>query len=59
MTEELEKTAVRNLGEIGLENFAPYLMNHIMGRYNASLRDEMARLGLTAQDALARRAVRG
>ncbi|MFZ5710777.1 MAG: MarR family winged helix-turn-helix transcriptional regulator [Pseudomonadota bacterium] len=37
----------RTLGEIGLQNFAPYLMNRIMGRYNASLRDEMAALGLT------------
>ena len=35
------------LGEIGLANYAPYLMNRIMGRYNASLRDEMASLGLT------------
>ena len=35
------------LGEIGLTNFAPYLMNRIMGRYNASLRDDMAELGLT------------
>ena len=35
------------LGEIGLSNYAPYLMNRIMGRYNASLRDEMATLGLT------------
>ena len=35
------------LGEIGLENFAPYVMNRIMGRYNASLHEEMARLGLT------------
>ena len=35
------------LGEIGLTNFAPYLMNRIMGRYNASLRDEMADQGLT------------
>jgi len=35
------------LGEIGLTNFAPYLMNRIVGRYNASLRDEMAGLGLT------------
>jgi DNA-binding MarR family transcriptional regulator len=35
------------LGEIGLQNFAPYLMNRIMGRYNASLREEMAALGLT------------
>jgi DNA-binding MarR family transcriptional regulator len=38
---------VPRLGEIGLGNFAPYLMNRIMGRYNASLRDEMAALGLT------------
>lgn len=37
----------KNLTEIGLSNFAPYLMNRIMGRYNASLRDEMAGLGLT------------
>jgi DNA-binding MarR family transcriptional regulator len=35
------------LGELGLTNFAPYLMNRIMGRYNASLRDEMKGLGLT------------
>jgi DNA-binding MarR family transcriptional regulator len=35
------------LGEIGLQNFAPYLMNRIMGRYNASLREEMAAMGLT------------
>lgn len=35
------------LGDIGLVNFAPYLMNRIMGRYNASLRAEMAGLGLS------------
>lgn len=35
------------LGEIGLNNYAPYLMNRIMGRYNASLRDEMAEVGLS------------
>ena len=35
------------LHDIGLGNYAPYLMNRIMGRYNASLRDEMAQLGLT------------
>jgi DNA-binding MarR family transcriptional regulator len=35
------------LGEIGLTNFAPYLMNRIMGRYNASLRDDMGDMGLT------------
>ncbi len=39
--------AAPDLTEIGLENFPPYLMNRIMGRYNASLRDEMAALGLT------------
>jgi DNA-binding MarR family transcriptional regulator len=38
---------VPRLGEIGLENFPPYLMNRIMGRYNAALREEMAKLGLT------------
>jgi DNA-binding MarR family transcriptional regulator len=35
------------LDEIGLANYPPYLMNRIMGRYNASIRSEMARLGLT------------
>ena len=42
----MKGTAPR-LGEIGLANYPPYLMNRIMGRYNASLRDEMADLGLT------------
>ena len=38
---------VPRLGEIGLSGFAPYLMNRIMGRYNASFRDELAEMGLT------------
>ena len=38
---------VPRLGEIGLNNFAPYLMNRIMGRYNASMRTELAALGLS------------
>ncbi|MES2664534.1 MAG: MarR family transcriptional regulator [Pseudomonadota bacterium] len=38
---------LRPLGDIGLSNYAPYLMNRIMGRYNASLREEMAGLGLS------------
>lgn len=42
-----ETPAVPRLGEIGLTNFAPYLMNRIMGRYNASLREEMADQGLS------------
>lgn len=36
-----------HLAELDLENFSPYLMNRIMGRYNASLREEMSKLGLT------------
>ena len=51
MTERMPPAAdpkpVPRLGEIGLWNFAPYLMNRIMGRYNATLRDEIADLGLT------------
>lgn len=44
---EPERDGAARLGEIGLHSFAPYLMNRIMGRYNASLRAEMAALGLT------------
>ena len=36
-----------SLGEIGLSNYPPYLMNRIMGRYTASIREVMAGLGLT------------
>lgn len=45
-----EETPPR-LGEIGLQHFAPYLMNRIMGRYNASFREELAALGLTTPKA--------
>lgn len=38
---------------IGLTNFAPYLMNRIMGRYNAGFREELAGLGLTTPKARA------
>lgn len=31
----------------GLNRFAPYLMNRIIGRYNRTLRAELAQLGLT------------
>jgi MarR family transcriptional regulator, organic hydroperoxide resistance regulator len=48
MTAENRNTrASLPLSEMGLENFAPYLMNRIMGRYNAALSAEMAALGLT------------
>ena len=42
-----EATRPGGLADIGLSNYAPYLMNRIMGRYNASLRDEMGGLGLS------------
>lgn len=44
---EIPTAAAMRLAEMGLENFAPYLMNRIMGRYNAALQAEMAALGLT------------
>ena len=36
-----------DLASIGLDGYAPYLMNRIMGRYNATLRAEMAAMGLS------------
>ena len=42
-----DDSSILRLGEIGLSNYPPYLMNRIMGRYNASIRAEMAKLGLT------------
>ncbi|MDK3017277.1 MarR family winged helix-turn-helix transcriptional regulator [Pseudodonghicola flavimaris] len=42
-----EALQARRLGEIGLDNFPPYLMNRIMGRYNGRLRGQMASLGFT------------
>lgn len=41
------------LGDIGLANFAPYLMNRVIGRYNAGFKDEMAGMGLTTPKARA------
>ena len=38
---------ISTLGQIGLEQFAPYLLNRIMGRYNATLREDFRRQGLT------------
>ncbi|SLN63185.1 transcriptional regulator SlyA [Roseivivax jejudonensis] len=37
----------RTLGEIGLWQFAPYLMNRIMGRYNANLQTTLKTQNLT------------
>lgn len=41
------------LARIGLANFVPYLMNRIMGRYNAGFSDQMAAMGLTTPKARA------
>jgi DNA-binding MarR family transcriptional regulator len=45
--------AAQGLADIGLTNFAPYMMNRIMGRYNAGFREELAGLGLTTPKARA------
>ena len=38
---------ISTLGQIGLQQFAPYLMNRIMGRYNATLCDDFRKQGMT------------
>jgi DNA-binding MarR family transcriptional regulator len=45
VTPRLER--ISTLGQIGLQQFAPYLMNRIMGRYNATLRNDLRKHGLT------------
>ena len=45
VTQQRQRPA--SLGQIGLQQFAPYLMNRIMGRYNATLREEFRRYGFT------------
>jgi DNA-binding MarR family transcriptional regulator len=42
-----QRQRISSLGQIGLQQFAPYLMNRIMGRYNAALSEELARHSLT------------
>jgi DNA-binding MarR family transcriptional regulator len=44
---------ISTLGEIGLQQFAPYLMNRIMGRYNATLRADLRSRDLTVPQARA------
>ena len=36
-----------SLGEIGLNNFAPYLMNRIMARWNTNIAEELKALDIT------------
>ena len=49
MTQDILDLALteETLGEIGLSNFAPYLMNRIMGRYNADLQGALRETELT------------
>jgi DNA-binding MarR family transcriptional regulator len=42
-----KRERISSLGQIGLQQFAPYLMNRIMGRYNATLREDFRRQGRT------------
>jgi DNA-binding MarR family transcriptional regulator len=42
-----KRQRISTLGQIGLQQFAPYLMNRIMGRYNANLREVLRKHGLT------------
>lgn len=42
--------AGETLGEIGLDRFAPYLMNRAMGRWNAEIRDKLKAHGLTTHE---------
>jgi DNA-binding MarR family transcriptional regulator len=56
MTDRFPRTLLRNardkelppsLGEIGLNNFAPYLTNRIMARWNANVAEELKDFDLT------------
>jgi DNA-binding MarR family transcriptional regulator len=42
-----KRQRISTLGQIGLQQFAPYLMNRIMGRYNANLREVLRQHSLT------------
>ena len=46
MKDESRKSSTQTLGEIGLDNFATYLMNRIAARYNAQMSEEISNLGL-------------
>ena len=47
-----KRQRISTLGQIGLQQFAPYLMNRIMGRYNANLREELRRPPVEGDSAL-------
>jgi DNA-binding MarR family transcriptional regulator len=48
LTRDQNDPAMRpTLGEIGLNHFAPYLMNRVISRWNANLADELKSLDIT------------
>ncbi|MFC5586721.1 MarR family winged helix-turn-helix transcriptional regulator [Nitratireductor kimnyeongensis] len=55
MDERVDNKSERleTLGHLGLQQFAPYLMNRIMGRYNSTLRNDLRDQGLTVPQARA------
>lgn len=44
---EVDDARRPTMGEIGLNNFAPYLMNRIVARWNANLADDLKPLDMT------------
>lgn len=47
MLQTKDPTDQTELSDIGLDSFAPYLMNRIMGRYNSDLHSEITAAGLS------------
>ena len=47
LSSNADQASIPSLAEVGLEGYAPYLMNRIMGRYNASVRDDLVTYDLT------------
>lgn len=42
-----QESRIPSLGEIGLNNFAPYIMNRIMARWNANLSEDLKARDIT------------
>ena len=47
LTDARDEALLPTLGEIGLNNFAPYLMNRIMARWNTNIADELKTFDMT------------
>lgn len=47
MNSKSSNSPSRTLSQIGLNNFPPYLMNRIIGRYNETIQGQMNDLGLS------------